>query len=118
MKTLFVVTAGLFLVGCRYSEVGAIHLSVPEAIAEGRLAAITITQTLYSEDIGVEQGKTIEGTASVAASIAATLRDITASQSGNAQGGSDTGKSKTDSKVEVPEKLVVLEKEESVVDEE
>ncbi len=99
LSLLCILALVLALCGCRTSEVGTIHLTIPETMACGQLAAITITQTLYAQDIGVEQGKTIEAGASAMASLAATVKDITAAQ-GDAKGGDNTGPAETTLKTE------------------
>lgn len=80
MKTLLPLFAVVFLVGCRTAGPQIMFRDCKECrvdIRDSRTEA--------------EQGKTLDGTASAAASLAATLRDITASQSGPATGGSKTG---------------------------
>lgn len=86
---LCLLAMALAICGCRSSEVMSCRVALPEGLTS--CGDISIRQTLDGRDIGVEQGKTVEAAASAAASVAATLRDITASQSGNATGGSDTG---------------------------
>ncbi len=62
LAALFVAALCLALLcvsGCRTSEIGTIHLIIPESAACGQLAQLTITQTLYAEDISVGQGKSV-----------------------------------------------------------
>ena len=88
---LCILAMAFAICGCRTSELMSCRIDLPPGVTA--CGAVTINQTLYAEDIGVEQGNTVEAAASAAASVAATLRDITASQSGNATGGSETGDS-------------------------
>lgn len=95
LKLYHLAIAGMIaFAGCRTAELMSCRIDLPPGVTS--CGAITINQTMYAEDVGQAQGKTIEAAASAAASIAATIRDITASQSGDATGGSDTGDGGTD----------------------
>jgi len=78
------VAVALVLVGCRTTEIMTTRMVFPKGTDLGKLPAITVNNVMYGCGIDVEQGKTVESSLApaVAASVAATLRDIQASQSG------------------------------------
>ena len=96
LKLYHLSIAGMIVfAGCRTAELMSCRVALPDGLTS--CGPVTIHQTIHARDIGgAAQGKTVDAGASVAASVAATLRDITASQSGNATGGSDTGDGGTD----------------------
>lgn len=92
--------ACILLTGCRTSELMSCRVILPDGTTGCGPVHVTVNQVTTARDIGgAAQGKTIDAGASLAASLAATLKDITAAQ-GDATSGGNTGDSTNEAKPE------------------